>query len=98
MFCEKFVQCLGVPNGPTSDSGFKTEIIKSINCLILKLSKYMVSFVPQILPSIWTILTESAKVYQDEAVDESGEVNNQDVDSDGKYWFDNKVSMAFSNC
>lgn len=85
MFCAKFVDCLGVPNGPTSDSGLKTEIIKSINCLIIKLSKYMTTFVPQILPCIWTTLTQSANIYQEEVVNGDREVNDQEVDSDGKF-------------
>jgi hypothetical protein len=83
MFCEKFVQCLNVPNG---DSDFKTEIIKAINCLILKLSKYMTSYLPQILLSIWTTLTQSAKIYQEEIVNGYKEVNDQEVDSDGKFY------------
>lgn len=84
MFCAKFVECLGVPNGPTSDSGLKTEIIKSITCLITKLPRHMTTYVPQILPCIWTTFTQSAKIYQEQIVSGHCEVDDQ-VDSDGKF-------------
>ena len=84
MFCEKFVQCLSMQNSPACDSGLKTEIIKSINILILKLPCYMASYVPQMLPSIWNTLTQSAKIYQEEVVNGDGEINDQEIDSDGK--------------
>lgn len=83
MFCETFVQCLGVPDGPSSDSGLKTEIVKSINCLVLKLSKYMTDIIPQILPLIWTTLTQSAKIYQEQILNGDQDFDNQDIDSDG---------------
>ncbi|OXU19363.1 hypothetical protein TSAR_015966 [Trichomalopsis sarcophagae] len=96
MFCAKFLEFLAVPNGPTSDSGLKTEIIKSINCLVTKLSKYMTTFVPQILPCIWTTLTQSAIIYQEEVVNGDGEVNDQEVDSDGEVInFNNLVIAIF---
>lgn len=83
MFCEKFVQCLRVANGPTSDSGLKTDIIKAINCLVTKLPKYVSNFLPQMLPPVWETLTESAKIYQEETVNGTTETNNKEVDSDG---------------
>lgn len=83
MFCEKFVQCLRVSNGPTSDSGLKTDIIKAINCLVTKLPKYVSNFLPQMLPPVWETLTESAKIYQEETVNGTTETNNKEVDSDG---------------
>lgn len=86
MFCEMFVRYLSVPNSPnTCDNGLKTEIIKSINCLTLKMSKYMKPFLPQILPSIWATLTQNAKIYQEEVVNTADVANNLEVDSDGKF-------------
>lgn len=84
MFCEKFVQCLRVADGPTSDTGLKTDVIKAINCLVTKLPKYVSNFLPQILPPVWETLTESAKIYQERTVNGDGETNEKEVDSDGK--------------
>ena len=84
MFCEKFVHCLRQVNGPTIDCGLKTDIVKAINCLISKLPKYVTNFLPQMLPPVWETLTHSAKIYQDEIVIGDGDVNDKEVDSDGK--------------
>lgn len=84
MFCEKFVQCLRQPDGPTIDSGLKTDIIKALNCLISRLPKYVSNFLPQMLPPIWETLTQSAKIYQEEVVNGDGNINETAVDSDGE--------------
>ncbi|XP_043252941.1 importin-9 isoform X1 [Colletes gigas] len=84
MFCEKFVQCLRVPDGSSSDSGLKTDVIKAINCLVTKLPKYVSSFLPQMLPPIWETLTQSAKIYQEGIVNSDREENDKEVDSDGE--------------
>ncbi|XP_033341884.2 importin 9 [Megalopta genalis] len=83
MFCEKFVQSLQVPDGPTSDSGLKTDVIKAINCLVTRLPKYVTSFLPQMLPPIWKTLTQSAKFYQEGTVNGDGDEHDKEVDSDG---------------
>lgn len=85
MFCQKFVQCLRVPDGPTSDSGLKADVIKAINCLVTKLPKYVSSFLPEMLPPVWETLTHSAKIYQEGSVNGDGDTNNKEVDSDGKF-------------
>lgn len=84
MFCEKFVQCLGMQNGPTSDSGLKTEIMKSISTLILFMPKYVTPYLPQILSPVWNTYTESAKIYQEKIVNGDGNDGDKEVDSDGK--------------
>ncbi|XP_029043182.1 importin-9 isoform X1 [Osmia bicornis bicornis] len=84
MFCQKFVQCLRVPDGPTSDSGLKADVIKAINCLVTKLPKYVSSFLPEMLPPVWETLTQSAKIYQEGSVNGDGDTNNKEVDSDGE--------------
>lgn len=82
-FCEKFVHYLSVPNGPTSDSGLKTDIIKAINCLITKLPKNVSNFLSEMLHPIWETLVHSAKTYQEETI--SGEIlNDREIDSDGE--------------
>ena len=85
MFCEKFVYCLRLPDGPTCDSGLKTDVIKAINCLVIKLPKYVSTFLPQMLPPVWETLVQSAKIYQEEFVNGKGDTNDKQVDSDGKF-------------
>ncbi|XP_067212892.1 importin-9 isoform X3 [Linepithema humile] len=94
MFCEKFVECLRVPNGPISDSGLKTDIIKAINCLVTKLPKYVSDLLPQILPSIWETLCQSAKIYQETTVNTDEDVNDKEVDSDGEVINFNSLIIA----
>ncbi|KAL6428614.1 hypothetical protein ACFW04_007913 [Cataglyphis niger] len=84
MFCEKFVECLRVPNSPTNDSGFKTDIIKAINCLVTKLPKYVSHLLPQMLPPVWETLCQSAKTYQETTVNADEDINDKEVDSDGE--------------
>ncbi|XP_033214886.1 importin-9 [Belonocnema kinseyi] len=96
MFCEKFVQCLRQSNGPTIDCGLKTDIIKAINCLISKLPKFVINFLPEMLPPVWETLTQSAKIYQDEVVNGDGDVNDKEVDSDGEIInFNNLIIATF---
>ncbi|XP_014203577.1 importin-9 isoform X2 [Copidosoma floridanum] len=94
MFCEKFVKCLEMPDGPTSDSNLKTEIVKSINCLILKLSKHMTTIVPRILSSVWTSLTQCAKIYQEKVLNEDENPDNIEIDSDGEIIDCNNLVIA----
>ncbi|XP_026671406.1 importin-9 isoform X2 [Ceratina calcarata] len=94
MFCEKFVQCLRVPDGPTSDSGLKTDVIKAINCLVTKLPKYVSTFLPEMLPPIWETLTQSAKIYQEGSVNGGGDTNETEVDSDGEIINFNNLIIA----
>lgn len=96
MFCEKFVECLRVPNGQTSDCGFKTDIIKAINCLVTKLPKYISDLLPQMLPPIWETLCQSAKTYQEMTVNADEDVNDKEVDSDGMLFeSNNKYNIFF---
>jgi len=87
MFCEKFVECLRVPNDQTDDCGFKTDIIKAINCLVMKLPKYISELLPQMLPPIWETLCQSAKTYQEITVNADKNINDKEIDSDGIYYF-----------
>ena len=94
MFCEKFVQCLRTADGPTSDTGLKTDVIKAINCLVTKLPKYVSNFLPQILPPVWETLTQSANIYQERTVNGDGETNEKEVDSDGEVINFNNLIIA----
>uniref|UniRef100_A0A4W3IWE3 Importin 9 n=1 Tax=Callorhinchus milii TaxID=7868 RepID=A0A4W3IWE3_CALMI len=62
-FTEAFVQALQLPDGPTSDSGLKMEVLKAVTALVKNFPKHMVSSMQQILPIVWNTLTESATIY-----------------------------------
>uniref|UniRef100_A0A8B9LB95 Importin 9 n=1 Tax=Astyanax mexicanus TaxID=7994 RepID=A0A8B9LB95_ASTMX len=62
-FTEAFVQALQMPDGPTSDSGIKMEVLKAVTALVKNFPKSMVSSMQQILPIVWNTLTESASLY-----------------------------------
>uniref|UniRef100_A0A3Q4GDQ2 Importin 9 n=1 Tax=Neolamprologus brichardi TaxID=32507 RepID=A0A3Q4GDQ2_NEOBR len=62
-FTEAFVQALQMPDGPTSDSGLKMEVLKAVTALVKNFPKPMVSSMQQILPIVWNTLTESAALY-----------------------------------
>ncbi|XP_014471469.1 PREDICTED: importin-9 [Dinoponera quadriceps] len=94
MFCEKSVECLRVPNGPSSDIGFKTDIIKAINGLVTKLPKYVSDYLPQMLPSVWEMLSQSAKTYQETTVNGDEDINDKEVDSDGEVINFNNLIIA----
>ncbi|OAD62485.1 Importin-9 [Eufriesea mexicana] len=94
MFFEKFVQCLRLPDGPTSDSGLKTDVIKAINCLVTKLPKYVSNFLPQMLLPVWETLVQSAKLYQERSVNGEGDTNDREIDSDGKVINFNNLILA----
>ncbi|XP_024868417.1 importin-9 isoform X2 [Temnothorax curvispinosus] len=94
MFCEKFVECLRVPNGQTSDCGFKTDIIKAINCLVTKLPKYISDLLPQMLPPIWETLCQSAKTYQEMTVNADEDIDDKEIDSDGEIINSNSLIIA----
>uniref|UniRef100_A0A8D3AJF6 Importin 9 n=1 Tax=Scophthalmus maximus TaxID=52904 RepID=A0A8D3AJF6_SCOMX len=58
-FTEAFVQALQMPDGPSSDSGLKMEVLKAVTALVKNFPKPMVSSMQQILPIVWNTLTES---------------------------------------
>nr|KAF6395287.1 importin 9 [Rousettus aegyptiacus] len=80
-FTEAFVQALQVPDGPTSDSGFKMEVLKAVTALVKNFPKHMVSSMQQILPIVWNTLTDSAAFYVRTEVNYTEEVEDP-VDSD----------------
>uniref|UniRef100_A0A3B3XTU3 Importin N-terminal domain-containing protein n=1 Tax=Poecilia mexicana TaxID=48701 RepID=A0A3B3XTU3_9TELE len=81
-FTEAFVQALQMPDGPSSDSGLKMEVLKAVTALVKNFPKPMVSSMQQILPIVWNTLTESAALYPshhqiyevDDPIDSDGEV------------------------
>uniref|UniRef100_A0A8C5JFW7 Importin 9 n=1 Tax=Junco hyemalis TaxID=40217 RepID=A0A8C5JFW7_JUNHY len=91
-FTEAFVQALQMPDGPTSDSGFKMEVLKAVTALVKNYPKHMISSMQQILPIVWNTLTESAALYP---LNYTEEVEDP-VDSDGEVLgFENLVFSIF---
>uniref|UniRef100_A0A3Q0SFE1 Importin 9 n=1 Tax=Amphilophus citrinellus TaxID=61819 RepID=A0A3Q0SFE1_AMPCI len=95
-FTEAFVQALQMPDGPTSDSGLKMEVLKAVTALVKNFPKPMVSSMQQILPIVWNTLTESAMLtYVRTEVNYTEEVDDP-VDSDGEVLgFENLVFSIF---
>ncbi|XP_072237900.1 importin-9 isoform X1 [Leuresthes tenuis] len=94
-FTEAFVQALQMPDGPSSDSGLKMEVLKAVTALVKNFPKPMVSSMQQILPIVWNTLTESAAFYVRTEVNYTEEVEDP-VDSDGEVLgFENLVFSIF---
>ncbi|XP_072336821.1 importin-9 isoform X2 [Scyliorhinus torazame] len=94
-FTEAFVQALQMPDGPRSDSGLKMDVLKAVTALVKNFPKHMVSSMQQILPIVWSTLTESAAVYVRTEVNYMEEVDDP-VDSDGEVLgFENLVFNIF---
>ncbi|XP_034021991.1 importin-9 [Thalassophryne amazonica] len=94
-FTEAFVHALQMPDGPSSDSGLKMEVLKAVTALVKNFPKPMVSCMQQILPIVWNTLTESASFYVRTEVNYTEEVDDP-VDSDGEVLgFENLVFSIF---
>ncbi|XP_031680662.1 importin-9 isoform X3 [Oncorhynchus kisutch] len=94
-FTEAFIQALQMPDGPSSDSGLKMEVLKAVTALVKNFPKPMVLSMQQILPIVWNTLTESAAVYVRTEVNYTEEVDDP-IDSDGEVLgFENLVFSVF---
>ncbi|KAF7666677.1 hypothetical protein LDENG_00096850 [Lucifuga dentata] len=98
-FTEAFVQALQMPDGPSSDSGLKMEVLKAVTALVKNFPKPMVSSMQQILPIVWNTLTEiffnQTFTYVRTEVNYTEEVFDP-VDSDGEVLgFENLVFSIF---
>ncbi|XP_042180153.1 importin-9-like isoform X1 [Oncorhynchus tshawytscha] len=94
-FTEAFIQALQMPDGPSSDSGLKMEVLKAVTALVKNFPKPMVLSMQQILPIVWNTLTESAAVYVRAEVNYTEEVDDP-IDSDGEVLgFENLVFSVF---
>ena len=78
--------------------GLKTEVLKALTVLVKNVPKQMSTWLPQILPPVWSTLTTSAQKYVKpvkEVVNESGD-DDEVVDSDGEVLgFENLVFAIF---
>lgn len=94
-FTEAFVHALQMPDGLSSDSGLKMEVLKAVTALVKNFPKPMVSSMQQILPIVWNTLTESAAFYVRTEVNYTEEVDDP-IDSDGEVLgFENLVFSIF---
>uniref|UniRef100_A0A6Q2ZQN4 Importin N-terminal domain-containing protein n=1 Tax=Esox lucius TaxID=8010 RepID=A0A6Q2ZQN4_ESOLU len=95
-FTEAFVQALQMPDGPSSDSGLKMEVLKAVTALVKNFPKPMVSSMQQILPIVWNTLTESAALYPSLTEVNYTEEVDDPIDSDGEVLgFENLVFSIF---
>jgi hypothetical protein len=94
-FTEAFVQSLQLPDGLTSDSGLKMEVLKAVTTLVKNFPGSMSQCLPQILPPVWNALTQSADIYIRTVVNNTDEADDP-VDSDGEVLgFENLVYSVF---
>ncbi|XP_005100562.2 importin-9 isoform X2 [Aplysia californica] len=94
-FTKAFIQCLQLPDSHTCDSGLKLEVIKALTTLIKGFPKTMAPSLPEILPSVWSIFTQSADLYVRTVVNNVEDADDP-VDSDGDVLgFENLVYTVF---
>ncbi|KAH9510177.1 Importin 9 [Bulinus truncatus] len=94
-FTKAFIHCLTLPNSVTCDSGLKLEVIKALTTLTKGFPKTMSQWLPEILPSIWNIFTQSAEIFVRTVVNNLEEADDP-VDSDGDILgFENLVYVVF---
>ncbi|GIY31004.1 importin-9 [Caerostris extrusa] len=94
-FVEALVSALNTPDGHTSDSGLKKDILNALQVLVKYFPKKIIQWVPHILTPVWNSLTSSANIYVQTVVNVSEEADNP-VDSDGdSIGFENLVFSIF---
>ncbi|CAN0065045.1 unnamed protein product [Lampetra planeri] len=99
-FLEAFIQAMQIPDGPSSDSGLKMEVLKAVTALVKSFPKQMSPSMQQILPIVWNTLTQSATIYpswrQHRLRVNFMEEASDPVDSDGEVLgFENLVFSIF---
>ncbi|XP_064160187.1 importin-9 [Anguilla rostrata] len=94
-FTQAFIQALRIPDGPSSDCGLKREVLKALMTLVKNFPKNMAPSMQQILPVVWSLLTESASHYVRTEVNYTEDVDDP-VDSGGEVLgFENLVFTIF---
>lgn len=86
-FMEKMVTGLSSPNA--SNFHLKTEILKVFTYMICEMPKFIKPYMPTLLPTIWSLLTQMADIYINLVVNE-GDVDPFDGNEDEK---DNFIKM-----
>ncbi|KAG1698140.1 Importin-9 [Nymphon striatum] len=82
-FTEALVSSLVTSDIHISDAGLKKEVLKVLCVLIRIVPNKIASWLPQILPPVWSLLTECACVYVNTVVNHLEEPDEL-IDSDGE--------------
>ncbi|GFT94809.1 importin-9 [Nephila pilipes] len=94
-FTEALVSALKTPDGMTSDSGLKKDVLNALQILVRYFPKQMIQWLPHILAPVWNSLTTSVNTYVQTVVNACEEADNP-VDSDGEaLGFENLVFSIF---
>ncbi|XP_071477109.1 importin-9-like [Diadema antillarum] len=95
VFMDEFVKALTVPDGATSDSGLKKEIIKALTVIVKCFPSQIAKAMPAVLQATWKTLTDSADIYVRTVINDTEEADDP-VDSDGEVLgFENLVFSIF---
>lgn len=96
-FIQAFIEELSVPgDGVRSDSGIKMEILKALASLTKNCGKQMNAFMAQLLPVVWTLLTQSVRHYCATVVNSTEEADDPtDSDTGEVLSFENLVFNLF---
>lgn len=94
-FLSSCCQQLSLPDGPTSDCGHKMEILKALEVLVKNFPKKIAPCIPNILPPMWSIFTQSVDHYVQTTVN-CVDLSEDPVDEDGEILsFENLVFSVF---
>lgn len=80
-YLDAFLHLLQVPDGCVSDRALKAEILNALSCVMGAFPRHMRQHSPQILASVYSLLTSNAHKYTQEVVN-SVESLEEEVDSD----------------
>ncbi|OQR79887.1 importin-9-like [Tropilaelaps mercedesae] len=84
-FMKAFVDILNIPQAQTFHPVLKTEILNTLKELAKARDKGMQPFLGEILGPVWSTLTDTAKLYTKNQVNNSEDIE-EDVDSDGEVY------------
>ncbi|XP_031636369.1 importin-9 isoform X2 [Contarinia nasturtii] len=80
VFINKLIGALG-SSGQHTSYALKTEIIKVLTYMVNEMSKFIYQYNDQILPPVWSLLTQTAEIYVKAVVNETDSAENgQDDD------------------
>jgi len=96
-FTEALVVALRVADDSHhTDAGLKTEVLKALSVLMKGSPKLMTPFLGHVIPPVWSTLTDAARKYVADVVNQSNEEDEEVVDSDGQVLgFENLVFSIF---
>ncbi|CAL4085549.1 unnamed protein product, partial [Meganyctiphanes norvegica] len=94
-FTQALVKGLQTPDGFTSDSGLKKEILSALTVLMKNVPKQMSQYLGEVLGPVWQTLTTSADTYVNTTVNAREEADDP-IDSEGEVLgFENLVFTIF---